>query len=53
VSVGLQDTTPFGCKVVPYINQDGNRWSDPIEIDGTSPMTNREGIRPLFQQVLE
>ncbi|MBB3188945.1 SpvB/TcaC N-terminal domain-containing protein [Halomonas cerina] len=33
------------CKVVLYINQGGNRWSEPIEIDGTPPVTDLDAVR--------
>ncbi len=32
-------------KVTLWINQSGNRWSDPIEIDGTPPVTNVDAVR--------
>ena len=32
-------------KVLLYLNQSGNRWSDPITILGTSPMTNIDAVR--------
>jgi len=33
------------CKVILYINQGGNGWSEPIEIDGTPPLTNLDAVR--------
>ena len=32
-------------KVMLWINQSGNRWSDPIEIDGTPPVTDMDAVR--------
>lgn len=32
-------------KVILWINQGGNRWSDPIEIDGTPPVTDMDAVR--------
>ena len=33
------------CKVLLWINQAGNAWSDPIEIDGTPSVTDVDSIR--------
>jgi RHS repeat-associated protein len=33
------------CKVLLWINQSGNSWSDPIEIDGTPPVTDMDAVR--------
>ena len=33
------------CKIVLWINQGGNGWSDPIEIDGTPGFTNQDDVR--------
>ncbi|MCI0723917.1 MAG: FG-GAP-like repeat-containing protein [Acidobacteria bacterium] len=33
------------CKVVLWINQSGNRWSEPIEIDGTPDTTDMDAVR--------
>jgi RHS repeat-associated protein len=33
------------CKVLLWINQGGNRWSDLIEIDGTPPITDIDAVR--------
>ncbi len=33
------------CKVLLWINQSGNGWSDPIEIDGTPPLTDMDAVR--------
>ena len=32
-------------KVLLWINQSGNGWSDPIEIDGTPPVTDMDAVR--------
>jgi YD repeat-containing protein len=32
-------------KVTLWINQSGNRWSDPIEILGTPPVSDMDGVR--------
>ncbi|NOT57510.1 MAG: hypothetical protein HOP18_23135 [Deltaproteobacteria bacterium] len=32
-------------KVTLWINQSGNRWSDPIEIKGTPPVTDMDAVR--------
>ena len=32
-------------KVTLWINQNGNAWSDPIEIPGTPPVSNMDGTR--------
>lgn len=32
-------------KVILWINQSGNRWSDPIEILGTPPVSDMDGVR--------
>jgi RHS repeat-associated protein len=32
-------------KVTLWINQSGNGWSEPIEIDGTPPMTDMDSVR--------
>ena len=32
-------------KVQLWINQSGNRWSDPIEIDGTPPVSDVDAVR--------
>jgi RHS repeat-associated protein len=32
-------------KVTLWINQSGNGWSDPIEIDGTPPVSNTDAVR--------
>ncbi len=33
------------CRVLLWINQSGNGWSDPIEIDGTPPVTDMDAVR--------
>lgn len=33
------------CKVLLWINQGGNRWSDPIEINGTPDTTDMDAVR--------
>lgn len=33
------------CKIQVWINQSGNGWSDPIEIDGTPAFTNQDDVR--------
>jgi RHS repeat-associated protein len=33
------------CRVILWINQSGNRWSDPIEIKGTPPFTDMDAVR--------
>lgn len=33
------------CKIALWINQSGNGWSDPIEIDGTPGFTNQDDVR--------
>ncbi|ASC73436.1 Mono(ADP-ribosyl)transferase SpvB [Halomicronema hongdechloris C2206] len=33
------------CKVILWINQSGNGWSDPIEIKGTPPVTDLDAVR--------
>jgi hypothetical protein len=33
------------CKVLLWINQGGNSWSDPIEIDGTPPVSDADAVR--------
>ena len=33
------------CKVILWINQGGNGWSEPVEIDGTPPVTDMDAIR--------
>ncbi len=33
------------CKVTLWINQSGNGWSAPIEIDGTPPISNSDSLR--------
>jgi RHS repeat-associated protein len=33
------------CKVLLWINQSGNGWSDPIEIQGTPPVTDMDAVR--------
>lgn len=33
------------CKVILWMNQNGNGWSNPIEIDGTPPITDPSAIR--------
>jgi RHS repeat-associated protein len=32
-------------RVLLWINQSGNRWRDPIEIDGTPPLTDVDAVR--------
>ena len=32
-------------KVTLWINQSGNRWSDPIEIQGTPPVSDMDAVR--------
>lgn len=32
-------------RVLLWINQSGNRWSDPIEIEGTPPLTDVDAVR--------
>ena len=32
-------------KVMLWLNQSGNRWSDPIEIDGTPAVTDMDAVR--------
>lgn len=33
------------CKVLLWINQSGNGWSDPVEIDGTPPVSDLTAVR--------
>ncbi len=33
------------CSITLWINQSGNGWSDPIEIDGTPGFTNQDDVR--------
>ena len=33
------------CRVLLWINQSGNAWSDPFEIDGTPPVTDVDAVR--------
>jgi RHS repeat-associated protein len=33
------------CKIVLWINQSGNGWSNPIEIDGTPGFSNQDDVR--------
>jgi RHS repeat-associated protein len=43
---GLADMIYVGHrKVTLWINQSGNSWSDPIEIDGTPPVSDMDAIR--------
>lgn len=32
------------CKVTLWLNQSGNGWSDPVEIDGTPPVTDMDAV---------
>lgn len=43
---GLDDVVyvDYG-KVILWINQSGNGWSDPIEIKGTPPVSDMDGVR--------
>jgi RHS repeat-associated protein len=34
-----------GARVMLWINQSGNGWSDPIEIEGTPPVTDMDDVR--------